>query len=334
MLSISILICTYNPDEQIFRRTLKSVESLILREDIPVECIIVDNNSTLPVSQLIFVREFLDRCPWVRVIQEVQQGLTFARVAGFRASNNECIVFIDDDNEVSASYVEVLADLFTKYLSVCAWGPGTVNVEFMDNVSEWFSNTFKHLFQERQAKYNQYGCLPETWASFYPFGTGLAVRREVLARYCDEVESGNLSAVDRKGKSLSSGGDMQIVWEGIKMGYAAGVAPKLAVNHLIPSSRSNLEYIKRLSFGTADTYYPCFNDSFPEMKSSIVADMPSSYLIVKSVFRKIVAHFIKLKLRLLKIDLAQYLGATSGFYQVAQKNNLIVDFMIEKLRLR
>jgi glycosyltransferase involved in cell wall biosynthesis len=52
MLSISILICTYNPDEQIFRRTLKSVESLILREDIPVECIIVDNNSTLPVSQL------------------------------------------------------------------------------------------------------------------------------------------------------------------------------------------------------------------------------------------------------------------------------------------
>lgn len=333
-IGFSILVCAYNPDEKIFRRTLKSIESLIIPANIPVECTIVDNNSPTPIEDIPYVREFLGHCSWAKVIRETRQGLTFARIAGFRASNNSCIVFIDDDNEVSSSYLEALVDLFVKYPTVGAWGPGNVNVEFVGNVSEWFSNNFKELFQERHTRYNQYGCVPETWASFYPFGTGLAVRRKILERYCNEVNNGNLCSADRKGKSLSSGGDIQIVWEGIKMGYAAGVAPALAVNHLIPANRANLDYVKRLNFGTADSYLPCFVSSFPEMKSSIIADMPSSFSIVRTIVRKTIVHFIKLKLRVLTIDLANHLGAASGYYQVAQKNNRIVNFMIQQLKLR
>jgi Glycosyl transferase family 2 len=331
---IGILICTYNPEEQIFRRTLKSVESLIIPASVPVECIIVDNNSPTPVAQLDYVREFLDRCSWARVIQETQQGLTFARMAGFRAANNSFILFIDDDNEVSSPYLETLVNLFSKYPSVGAWGPGNINVEFMGNVSEWFSKNFKLLFQERHSKHNEYGCIPETWAYFYPFGTGLAVRREILEQYCDEVNNGNLCSSDRKGKSLSSGGDNQIVWEGIKMGYAAGVAAGLSVNHLIPSSRSNLDYVKRLRFGTADSYPSCIVSSFPALKPSIVANLPSSLAIFVKLIGKMIKHFATLKFRGLAINLAGYIGNVSGQYKVAERNNQIVDFTIQLLKLR
>jgi glycosyltransferase involved in cell wall biosynthesis len=331
---ISILICTYNPEAQIFHRTLKSIESLIIPAGVSVECIITDNNSPTPVSQLAYVREFIDRCPWARIIQETQQGLTFARMAGFYAAKNSLILFIDDDNEVSSSYLDALVNLFAEYSTVGAWGPGNVNVEFMGEVSEWFRNSFKHLYQDRHTKYNQYGLVGETWASFYPFGTGLVLRREIVARYCDEVKNGNLCSSDRKGKSLSSGGDIQIVWEGIKMGYAAGVAPSLVVNHLIPANRSTLDYVKRLSFGTADSYFPCIVSSFPEMKSSALAGMPNSFAISRSVMRRIIVHSIRLKFTDLIINLANYLGAVSGQYQVAEQNNQVVNYLIQIFKLR
>jgi glycosyltransferase involved in cell wall biosynthesis len=333
-LGFSLLVCTYNPDEKIFGRTLKSIESLIIPEDISVECIIVDNNSPTSVEQLVYVREFLEHCPWAKVIQVTQQGLTFARIAGFRAAKNPYIVFIDDDNEVSSSYLEALVHLFGKYPSVAAWGPGNVNVEFMGDVSDWFKENFKNVFQERHVKHNEYGCIQETWTSFYPFGTGLAVRKQVLERYCSEVKSGSLSSTDRQGKSLSSGGDIQIVWEAIKMGDAAGVAPSLAVTHLIPAHRSNLDYVKRLNFGAASSYLPCLTSSFPDLKSCIVNTTPSSLSIVRSVIRRMIKYSIKFKLRLLIIDLASYLGGLSGHYQVAQKNNPIVNFMVQQLKLR
>jgi glycosyltransferase involved in cell wall biosynthesis len=330
---IGILICTYNPDEQIFHRTLKSVALLTIPTDVPVECIIIDNNSPTPVNQLEYVREFLGSCPWARVIQESQQGLTFARIAGFKAANNSFIVFIDDDNEVSSNYLEALVDLFVKYPSVAAWGPGNINVEFLGNVSEWFSNNFKLLFQERHSKHNVYGCVPGTWPYFYPFGTGLAVRREIFEQYCAEVEKGNLCSSDRKGKSLSSGGDNQIVWEAIKMGYAAGIGAALVVNHLIPSSRCNLDYVKRLRFGTADSYIQCMVNSFPELKSSVIATMPSSFSIILKVTGKTIKHFTTLKFRGLAINLAGYLGDVSSHYKVAGKTNVILDFLIKKLKL-
>jgi len=333
-LGFSLLVCTYNPDEQAFRRTLKSIESLVIPVDTPVECIIVDNNSPVPVIQLDYVQEFVRDCPWAEVIQETQQGLIFARIAAFQAAKNSIIVFIDDDNEISSLYVKKLIDLFAKYPSVAAWGPGNVNVEFMGDLSDWFSDNCKRFFQEKHIKHDEYGCVPATWTSFYPYGTGLTIRRQVMERYYSEVKSGSFSSTGRQGKSLSSGEDNQIVWEAIKMGCAAGISPLLVITHLIPARKSNLDYVKRLSFGTASSFLPCLADSFPEVKPWILAATPSSLSIVRSVIKKTIQYSIKIQLRLLIIDLANYLGGVSSHYQVAQKSNPIVNFMVQQLKLR
>ena len=333
-LGFSLLVCTYNPDEQVFSRTLKSIQSLVIPGDIPVEYIIVDNNSSPPITQLDYVQEFIRDCPWAKVIQETRQGVAFARVTGFQVTKNSVIMMVDDDNEISSLYLKSLVDLFTKYPSVAAWGPGNINVEFIGDASDWFSNNCKRFFQEKHIRHNEYGCVPETWASFYPYGTGLTTRREVMERYCSEMKSGNFTAPSRQGKSLSSGEDNQIVWEAIKMGYAAGISPSLTVNHLIATRKSNLDYVKRLSFGTASSFLSCLVDSFPEVKPWVLANTPSSLSIARSVIKKTIQYSIKLEFRMLIIDLANYLGGVSSHYLVAQKSNPIVNFMVQQLKLR
>jgi glycosyltransferase involved in cell wall biosynthesis len=332
--SFSILVCTYNPEQQIFHRVLSSIASLIVPEGIQVECIIVDNNSSTPIDSLHYVQEFLHDCPWAKVIQEPKQGLTFARISGVQTSESPFVIFIDDDNEVLPSYLTALIDLFSNYPSVGAWGPGNVTVEFLGIVSSWFSKNFQSIFQENHIKCLQYGYVPEAWTSFYPIGTGLAVRREVLEKYCTAIESGSLRSSDRKGKALSSGGDIQIVWEAIKMGYSAGICPTLAVNHLIPSNRSNLDYVKRLKFGTESSYLPCLASSFPETIPSIAASTPTSSSILVRLLREVITHTIKLKWNLLVPDLAKYIGSVSGHYQVLEESNPIADFMIKQLKLK
>jgi glycosyltransferase involved in cell wall biosynthesis len=333
-LGISILICTYNPAEQIFKRTLNSVASLNVPAALPIECIIIDNNSPVPIGELAYVREFLDRCPWARVITEKQQGLTFARLAGIEASSNSIGIFIDDDNEVVPTYLETVTDLFSKYTNVGAWGPGNVNVEFMDSVSDWFRNNFQTVFQERHVRFNEYGCVPETWMSFYPVGTGLCVRREILEKYRAEVKNSNLSSSDRKGKALSSGGDIQLVWEGIKIGWAAGVSPALSVNHLIPANRSTLAYVKRLNFGTAASFLPCLYSSFPDLKSTRVLPLSTTSDIMLVLIKTAIKYSLKFKLNLLATDLASYLGSVCAEYQVCQKHNPVLDSIIDRLKLR
>jgi len=177
-------------------------------------------------------------------------------------------------------------------------------------------------------------CVPATWTSFYPYGTGLTIRRQVMERYYSEVKSGSFSSTGRQGKSLSSGEDNQIVWEAIKMGCAAGISPSLVITHLIPARKSNLDYVKRLNFGTASSFLPCLADSFPEVKPWILAATPSSLSIVRSVIKKTIQYSIKIELRMLIIDLANYLGGVSSHYQVAQKSNSIVNLMVQQLKLR
>ena len=147
-------------------------------------------------------------------------------------------------------------------------------------------------------------------------------------------KSGSFLSTGRQGKSLFSGEDNQIVWEAIKMGCAAGVSPSLVITHLIPAHRANLDYVKRLSFGTASSFLPCLVDSFPETKPWVLDNTPSSLSIVRSIIRKAIHYSIKLEFRMLTTDLANYLGGVSSHFRVAQKSSPIVNFMIQQLKLK
>lgn len=314
---LSVVICTYNPDEKLLKRALLAVAEQYIPSDSTIECVIVDNNSATPVAGLACVRAFLERCGWARVVIEPRQGLTNARIAGIASTRASVICFVDDDNELAKGYFASALRILAERECIAVLGPGKVVVEYLEPVSEWFAHTFSHHFQERDASRLAYGSAGATWMDFYPPGSGMIVRRNAVEQYRQAFLAGRLFVLDREGINLSSGGDTQIVWEATKMGLAAGISPELQLTHIVPASRSNLRYIKRLCFGTSSSYLPALVNSFPSEKEKWLPSIPSNRRIIVDAVTIIVRHILRLKFDILPIALASFLGSLVGLLRAS-----------------
>lgn len=265
MISLSVVICTFKPEEQYFRRMLDSLQTLERPVGTNIECVIVDNNSDPPVASRGYVAAFLEASSWVRVVREDRQGLSHARLRGLVETTGKVLVFFDDDNQPDRKYLSQVIHAFERYPQVGVWGPGNVEVEFLDAVPRWVDRSCRHMFQERRSEFTEYACLRTPWISSYPAGTGQSVRRDVMERYAARVAEGACTATDRAGNSLASAGDGQIVHTAVLMGLAAGVCPSMRVRHLIPAARCTSAYLSRLCYGVSSSLLPATAESFPEV---------------------------------------------------------------------
>ena len=314
---VSIVIPAYNPAERTFSRVLAAVEPLCAQSDLRVECVIVDNNSNPPLREMRSVREFLRNRANARVVREEAQGLTFARLAGIKATSGPVIVVFDDDNVPGPNYLTVVSHLMREYPFVGVWGPGNVDVELIDPVPASLQQRVKAHHGQKRSRSVQYGLVPAAWYHFYPIGMGQVIRRDVAESYRRAVESGQLSATDRSGGSLSSAGDCQIVWQAINLGLAAGTHPDLTLLHLIPGSRSTIKYLRRLMFGCAISHYRARAQSFPEEAEAWRQSVPTLTRYVIQVSKVLMLSASRNRLRFLSIDLAELLGEWCGHLSVA-----------------
>jgi glycosyltransferase involved in cell wall biosynthesis len=321
---LSVVILVYNQEERILSQVVGAIESLDRDNGLSVECVIVDNSSKRPASKLPCVEGFLDRCPWAKAIRESRQGVTFARIAGIKATTAPVILFFDDDNEPSPDYLNVALRCLKDWPSVAMWGPGRISVEFLDPVSDSLEQRFRQTFNERNHQYPEYGCVHATWAHFYPAGMGLVIRREIAERYTEAVENGLLTLTARSG-------DIQLVWEAIKIGQAVGVHPDLQMKHLIPGRRSNLGYAKRLTYGIASRYAPALVESFPSALANRSNYIPSNAFILKRIHQITSKRLLQLRIRDLTIELANFLGHVVGGLRAARSQKRQWVFRVVEL---
>lgn len=327
----AIIICTFNPEERIFTRTLKAAAALEVEEGIGIECIIADNNSDTPVVEMDCVKDFLKENNWAKVITEPTQGKTFAILAALKVTTAPNIIICDDDNELDVKYLKILRIYLDKYPFVSAWGPGKIAVEFIDPVSDWFAKNFKCNFFEKNQHYTQYGCVLEEWPLFFPYGLGLAVKRLILDRYNEAIKGGRLNSADKIGNVCTGGGDKQIIWEACKIGFAAGSIPELKLTHVISSKKSNLRYIKRSTFSSVSYGTVVFVESFPTEKEKLLKSIPSDVAVTCLIFRVILSHIIRLRCRRLSVDLSYYIGSIVGKLQATGSNKLRWVYFLVKL---
>lgn len=259
MPSFSILICTYNPDPVIFKRLLNAVLQFDAASPAH-EVIIIDNNSSPSLSFNKDVQTFLVQKLSAQVVTETTPGLTAARIAGISKAAYEWVVFFDDDNEPAADYLTEAAKNIDQYPQVGAWGPGKIQVEYTDPVESWFE-TRKELFQQKHWDKTLF-TNEASWQDCYPFGTGMIIRKDIAVEYKARVQAGRYTLTDRKGKSLASGGDVQMLLTGIEMGFYAGSIAPLRLNHLINSSKATLAYLQKQQYGTASAYIKAYNQVF------------------------------------------------------------------------
>lgn len=110
---LSFVIPAYN-EEAYVPACLESILEQI--KDVPggAEIIVVNNASTDRTRQVAL------KYPGVRVVDEPQKGLTFARQAGFKACTGELIANVDSDSRLTPGWVETVIQAFEKEKNLVA----------------------------------------------------------------------------------------------------------------------------------------------------------------------------------------------------------------------
>ena len=98
--NFSIIVPTFNGAKKI-SKALEGIKALEIPIEFKYEIIIVDNNSTDNVLEI--VRSFnLDN---LRIVKESKQGLLYARDRGMKESKFEIVFYIDDDIKVGKNWI-------------------------------------------------------------------------------------------------------------------------------------------------------------------------------------------------------------------------------------
>lgn len=274
-MNFSIITCTYNPPQKIFNRLTKSIDDLEVPDNSKIEWLIIDNNSNPPLSEADYIREK----PFTRIIYEPKQGLTNARIRGISEAKYDWVVFFDDDNEPAKDYLIEIKNIILSNKKIACLGPGIINVEFIGNVkSNWVKNK-KDEFQERCFVETQICKEPD--CEFLPPGTGLIIKKDCLSSYLEKINSGKYTMTDRKGNSLISGGDTQMVLDILKQGFYSGIIPGMKLNHLISAKKAKRKYLLRLKYWTASSYIKVYNEVFIENQFNL--EYVSNFKILKKI---------------------------------------------------
>lgn len=281
MTGFSIIVCTYNPQIEILRRLFSAINHLETGR-FPIEVLLIDNNSTPPLAGQAVVQDFLSHKPFFKIIQENEPGLTAARIAGINASKYDWVVLFDDDNEPAKDYLLQVNLLIERYPKVGAWGPGNLTVYYNNQFETAFLKKVKWLFQERQYQGTFFDNNMVEGSEYYPFGTGMVVKKDVLVEYVTRVTAGRYTMSDRKGKSLMSAGDTQILFTCLQMGYFAGSSSFLKLTHIIDTSKANPKYATRLVYALNSSQLKAYQEVFTDRKIDV--QQITNYDVLKVVY--------------------------------------------------
>lgn len=243
---ISILICTHNGSKRI-EDTLFHLSKQKVRPSIPWEIVLVDNASTDGTAQI--ARSFWKSEIPLKVIYEPRPGVSYARIAGMNACQFSYIGFIDDDNWVTENWIETAYFSMEAHPDACAIG-GSSEAIFESSAPEWFAKYSNNYAVGEQ--YDKPGRIEEFNKLLW--GAGLVVRKETWDYLFNFGFKPLLES--RKGKSLLSGEDSEILLLFKLMGLSLYYDPKLKIRHYMTTGRLKWKYYLRLkkSLGASSVY--------------------------------------------------------------------------------
>jgi len=231
---ISVILPTYNPNITRLTLTISGLKHQTLAHN-NWELIVVDNSSTPAVNI------DLSWHPNNKIINATRIGLTFARLKGFEQAVGSIIVMVDDDNILSEDYLTTVREIFKTNKELGSAGGKSLPI-FEKTPPKWVEEFYSNLALRDLGETELTGFWGNEYPSFAPIGAGMAIRKEALTSY--KCKSHLIS--DRKGSSLSSGGDNDITVEILKLGWQTGYFPNLILHHLIPVNRVSVVYLAQL----------------------------------------------------------------------------------------
>lgn len=286
---LSVVICTHNPNAGRLKEVLNALQAQTLPRT-NWELVVVDNASSPKIEGPALGND-------VTLIRENAVGLTYARQAGVKGSRGEIIVFVDDDNVLDPDYLAVVTQIGAEHPEIGAFGGKLFPIWEGGDPAAWLTPFFGNLALRDFG--NEAIIEASTSQLVYPrcapVGAGMAVRRSALAPWLANLKSGAIIS-DRKGISLASGGDNDIVLHLLEAGYSVGYFPELNAGHIMPAFRLTKEYQARLAYGITRSWVTTLAahqiTPWPPIHPATAWLRKAKYLLISSAWRG-PAHFVR-----------------------------------------
>ena len=240
MEGISIIICCYNSATKL-PVTLEYISKQEITKNIPVELIVVDNNSTDNTEYVaIKIWQQLNSSNEIafNIIKEYQQGLMHARWAGIQNAKYNYLVFCDDDNLLFPDYCKTCYNILSHNNDIVALGGQSILFNDKD-IPKWFLKSQRSYAVGKQKIKDGY--TDNLW------GAGIAIKKEIFIQFKEYGFHSML--VGRSGENLSSGEDTEICRWITLLGYKMWYTNELKLYHNIEQKRLNNEYLSKLKEG-------------------------------------------------------------------------------------
>jgi len=287
---ISVVVCTHNGKERI-EATLQSIFQQKTTNELAWEILVIDNASTDGTKD--FCVDLKNKYSFnqnFRVISELNPGLNNARKKGLSESSFNWVLFCDDDNHLFDNYVQTGFNIISTNKSIGALG-GMGLPLFESEKPDWFDQ-YHHSFAVG-AQGNSNGKIQSQNPEVY--GAGCFFYKPALQKIFATGFQTIMS--DRKGKSLSSGGDVEWCYLIYLMKYEIWFSDELKFYHQMPAGRLTWEYYIKLKVGIANGSALIFPYRFYFKRGSVHQSLYFLKYILRWLITCIVYYQLLIKLR-------------------------------------
>jgi len=234
---LEVVVPTYNRAD-LLPVCLKSLHAAVIPEGLTVGVTVVDNNSADNTREVAesWKEKFGER---LRYVFERMQGRSAALNAGITASKSDLVGFIDDDEEIDATWYQIVHHAFT-----------TSDVDFIGGpyIPKWEREPPAWLPSDHEGVIGMVdaGSAIIPYDEHYPgilMGGNAVIRRSALDRV-----GLYMTSLGRTGERLLAGEDEHMYRRLLESGAKGLYLPQLKIYHLIPASRLTKKYYRRWSF--------------------------------------------------------------------------------------
>ena len=244
----SVIIPTHKPLHQI-ERTFQSLANLPSRD---FETIVVQNG-TPDEGKSAAAAQLAARLPGLRIVHEQTTGLLAGRHRGLQESSADLLTFIDDDVEVSSTWMDAIRDGFRDEKVQMVGGPCVP--EYEGRLPEWLPQFFESDGAKKWCYYLSLLDYGNEFCQINPrliWGLNFSIRKSAL------INSGGFHPdyTPWHLRKYKGDGETAVADQVDAAGGVAVYHPNASVTHLIPRQRLTLDYFEKNAFlsGISSSY--------------------------------------------------------------------------------
>ncbi|QIK95837.1 glycosyltransferase family 2 protein [Sphingomonas sp. HDW15A] len=246
--SFTIVICTWNRAESL-RRTLDSLSSMTVPQDLNWSIFVVDNGSSDSTQDVIAC--FAEKLP-IRTVVERSPGLSNARNTALEHVNSDYVIWTDDDVIVDRAFLQAYVAAAREYWDTDLFG-GAILPCFEGGAPRWLERgvgdvpaiAAMHVVKDPA----QIGpTIVAGRRETYPYGANMMFRRSSLRNLRFDPSLGRI------GNDLLHGEETEIMDRVLDASSSEGrFVPGAIVHHCIPRDRQTLAFVRDHAVGTGRT---------------------------------------------------------------------------------